>query len=165
PSKRTSAPAPDSDSESYQLADCLRHAHLCARELSTKSEANATAHAVSACFPRPICFVPGAAASRLPAQNAIERIRCVMDQCIRVMRVGMEIFEGKEPAVTDFVERFGHGGPVRGAIEQRPKRLERVIGPFLGEFLEMNVLGAFAEDRHPVFGVLKHRDIAGVEVD
>ena len=76
--------------------------------------------------------------SRLPAQYAIERIRGVIDQRLRVMRVGMEILEGEEPAVADFVERFGHGRPVRGAIEQRPECLERIMGPFLGEFLEVN---------------------------
>src|SRR4051812_1048634 len=81
------------------------------------------------------------------------------------MQVWVEIFERQIIAVIDALERLHHGGPIGCAVEQRAEGLERVVGPFLREFLEMRVLDPIAELRDPVLGKLKHHDVAGVEMN
>ncbi len=81
------------------------------------------------------------------------------------MRIGVKVLEGQVAAVADAVEGVDDGGPVGGAVQQRAKRFQRMIGSLLGEFLEVHVLDAVAEDIDPVFGELEEHDIARVEMD
>ena len=40
-----------------------------------------------------------------------------------------------------------------------------MVGALLGEFLEMDVLDAFAELGYPVLGKLEQHDVAGIEMN
>jgi hypothetical protein len=60
------------------------------------------------------------------------------------MKEGMEILEGEKITVADLVKRLQDGRPIGGAVQEGAKRFERMVGAFLGEFLEMNVFDAIA---------------------
>src|SRR4026207_677230 len=81
------------------------------------------------------------------------------------MGVRVEIFECEMTAVTGLIECFHDGRPVGCAIEQRTKRFKGMIGSLLGEFLEMDIFDALAENGNPVLGKLKEHDVAGIKMD
>src|SRR5262245_41314559 len=103
--------------------------------------------------------------SRLPPQDPVQRIRRLVDQRLRVVRVGVEVLERQITPVADLVERLDHRRPVRRPVEQRPERLQRMVGPLLGEFLEVNVLDPLSQKGNPVLGELEKHDVAGVKMD
>ena len=79
------------------------------------------------------------------AQNAIESVRALFDQGLRIMKKRVEVLERHIAFIAGLFECVHHRRPVRGSVEQRPKRIERMIRSFLGEFLEMNVLDPAAQ--------------------
>ena len=81
------------------------------------------------------------------------------------MQKRVEILERHVAFVAGLLERVHHRRPVRGPVQQCPKRIKRMVRPLLGELLEMDVLDPTAQYRNPVFGELKEHDVAGVEVD
>ena len=81
------------------------------------------------------------------------------------MWIGVEILKGEEALVLGFFEGVGDCGPVGGAVEEGAEGFEGVVGAFLGELLEVDVLDAVAELADPVFGELEHHNVACVEVD
>ena len=88
-----------------------------------------------------------------------------MYERFRIVRIGVEVFESEVAIVTGFLECLDHSGPVGGTVEKGTKRLQRVVGAFLGEFLEVDVLDAFAELGYPVFGKLEQHNVAGIEMN
>src|SRR5579875_1418876 len=99
------------------------------------------------------------------SQNAIQRVRRLVNQRLRIMWERMEILECEIIMVADFRKGLHHGRPVGRAVEQRAERFQRVISTLFGEFLQMDVLDALAEQGNPIFGKLEQHDVAGVEVD
>ena len=81
---------------------------------------------------------------RMDAEHAVEGVGGLMYERFRVVQIGMEVFEGQVAVVTGFVECLDHRRPVGGAVEERAKGFQRMVGPFLGEFLEVDVLDTFA---------------------
>src|SRR5262249_2070753 len=101
----------------------------------------------------------------LLAEHAVQSVGRLVDQGLRVVRERVEILERHVPPIPDRVERLDNRWPVRGAVEQRPEALKTMIGAFLAELLEMDVLDPLAEDRNPIFWILKKHDVAAIEVD
>ena len=99
------------------------------------------------------------------SQHSVEGIGSLVNEGFGIVRIGVEIFESEEPVVAGFFESIGDRRPVGRPVEQGTKGFEGVVGAFLGELLEVDVLDAVAKLANPVFGELKHHDVAGVEVD
>ena len=77
----------------------------------------------------------------------------------------MKILERDISSIANRIQLFGYGGPIGRSVQQRAKRLKRVVRALLREFLEVCVLYALAHDRYPVLGLLKDRDVSSVEMD
>src|SRR5262245_34466416 len=81
------------------------------------------------------------------------------------MQERMEVLERHVSFVTGLLERLHHRRPVRGSVQQGAERFQRMVGPFLREFLEVDVLDPAAQDRYPVLRELEEHYVAGVEMD
>src|SRR5438445_9679978 len=57
--------------------------------------------------------------SGFPAEDAIKRIRRLVNERLRVMGERMEVFEGHVTAVADLVERFHDCWPIGRAVQER----------------------------------------------
>ena len=101
----------------------------------------------------------------LSPKYTVHGVRCLPDQGLRIMRVGMEILESQEAVVANFAEFFRNRWPISRSIKQGAKCFQGVIRPFLSKLFEVDVLRPFAQYLCPMLGVLKHRDVAGIEMD
>src|SRR5690606_31933012 len=74
------------------------------------------------------------------AEHAVERIGRLVDERFGPVLVGVEVLECDVAAVAGLVEGVEHGRPVGRSVEQRAERFEGVVGPLLGELLQVDVL-------------------------
>ena len=89
----------------------------------------------------------------------------MVDDCLGPVREGVEVFKREVTAVANLIECRQHGGPIGGAVQQKPKSVEVELMRFLAVFLQMDVLNALAEHGYPMLWEVILHDIARVEVN